>query len=225
MHAAMTTSYDIHPSPQLRELFEGMPLPYQGQDPELAAVIFVGLDANYSTAVLADESFRERILEYHRDGVKFWKSHETHHPFLLDEYPLKKNRGGVPYHRKFQTMDLSPEFADFISFVELLDVPTVGSTAKKKFWELFNPEHAKRLDQIFTSGEKRLILLPGSVIRSMQYANTQYGVFSWLPETIGWGNFHQIGATEFHKVRHFSSAITTGELKFLGRLIREHCTS
>jgi hypothetical protein len=202
-----------------------MPIPYQGQDPKLATVLFVGLDANYSAEVFATEAFRERILEYHRDGVKFWKHHKIHHPFLLDEYPLKKNRGGVPYHRKFQAMGLSPEYANFISFVELLDVPTVGSTAKKKFWELFNLEHAKELDRIFTSGEKRLILMPGSVIRNMEYAKTQYGVFSWMPETIGWGNFHQIGDTEFHKVRHFSSSITTGELKFIGRLIEAHCTS
>ncbi len=221
----MATPYDIHPSPELRELFAGMPIPYQGQDPNLATVIFVGMDANYSAEVFAEDSFRERILEYHRDGVEFWKHHKTHHPFLLDEYPLKKNRGGVPYHRKFQTMGLTPEYANFVSFVELLDVPTVGSTVKKKFWELFNPEHARKLNEIFTSGDKRLILLPGSVIRNMEYANTQHGVFPWLPENVGWGKFHEIGDTEFHKVRHFSSSITTGELKFMGRLIQAHCTS
>ena len=220
----MATSYDIHPSAELRELFSSVPIPYQGQDPVRARIIFVGLDANYSAEIFANENMRERILEYHQDGVEFWKRHNTHHPFLLDEYPLKKNRGGVPYHRKFQTMGLASKHAEYVSFVELLDVPTVGSTEKKKFWELFNPDHAKRLDRIFTSGAERLVLLPGSVIRNMQQASRQHGVFSWLPESVEWGKFHQIGQTEFHKVRHFSSSITTGELKFMGRLIESHCS-
>lgn len=44
----MAAPYDIHPSEDLRALFSSMPVPYQGQDPEHASVIFVGLDANYS---------------------------------------------------------------------------------------------------------------------------------------------------------------------------------
>jgi len=221
----MATPYGIHPSVELCELFSQMAIPYQGQEPGLAKVIFVGLDANYSAEVFAHDKFRSRILEYHENGVEFWEHYGTHHPFLLDEYPLKKNRGGVPYHRKFKTMGLSSQYAKHISFVELLDIPTVGSTVKKRFWELFNPEHAKRLDVIFNSGEKRLVLLPGSVIRNMQYAKLHYGVFSWMPATTEWGKFHQIGETEFHKVRHFSSSITTGELKFMGRLIQTHCST
>ena len=220
----MVTSYEIHPSAELCELFSSVPIPYQGQEPASARIIFVGLDANYSAEIFANENMREQILEYHRNGVEFWKRHNIHHPFLLDEYPLKKNRGVVLYHRKFQTMGLTSKHAEFISFVELLDVPTIGSTEKKKFWELFNLEHAKRLDSIFTSGAERLILLPGSVIRNMQQANDRHGVFSWLPKTVDWGKFHQIGQTEFHKVRHFSSSITTGELKFMGRLIEAHCS-
>ena len=42
----MVTEYGIHPSEQLRELFDAMEIPYQGQDPQRASVIFVGLDAN-----------------------------------------------------------------------------------------------------------------------------------------------------------------------------------
>ena len=223
MQIDMATPYDIHPSNELRKLFSAMPIPYQGQNPAEASVIFVGLDANYSAEIFANESFVERILEYHRDGVEFWKQHNIHHPFLLDEYPLKKNRGGVPYHRKFQTMGLTSKHAECVSFVELLNVPTVGSTENKKFWELFDVEHARRLDALFTSGDERLILLPGSVIRNMEIAKEKHGVFSWLPETAVWGQFHAIGNTAFHKVRHFSSSITTGELKFMGRLIDSHC--
>jgi hypothetical protein len=100
MQPDMTTSYDIHPSVELRELFSSESIPYQGQDPARAKVVFVGLDANYSADIFAHENMRNRILEYHRDGVEFWKRHDTHHPFLLDEYPLKKNRGGGPIPSK-----------------------------------------------------------------------------------------------------------------------------
>ena len=174
-----------------------MPIPYQGQEPASARIIFVGLDANYSAGIFAHENMRERILEYHLNGVEFWKRHNVHHPFLLDEYPLKKNRGGVPYHRKFQTMALTAKHAEFITFVELLDVPTIGSTEKKKFWELFNLEHAKRLDSIFTSGAKRLVLLPGSVIRNMQHANDRHGVFPGCQRPSTGGNFTKSAKPNF----------------------------
>ncbi len=220
----MSNHYDIHPSTELRELFASMPIPYQGRNPEQASVIFVGLDANYSADLFVDAVFSDLMLEYHRDGVAFWQKHNKHHPFLLEEYPLKKNRGGVTYHRKFETMGLTAKHAEFISFVELLDVPTVGSTEKKKFWQLFNLEHARQLDAIFTSGADRLVLLSGSVLRNMQHAKNVHGIFSWLPATVTRDKFHQIGKTEFHLVRHFSSDIPLGELKFMGRLIDAQCT-
>lgn len=127
----MTTSYDIHPSAELRELFSSMPIPYQGQDPAQARIIFVGLDANYSADIFAYENMRDRILEYHQDGVEFWKRHDTHHPFLLDEYPLKKNRGGVPYHRKFQTMGLTAKHAEFIIGADGILVTHIASVDTK----------------------------------------------------------------------------------------------
>jgi hypothetical protein len=113
----MATPYDIHPSAALRELFAAMPIPFQGQDPKQASVIFVGLDANYAPELFDAGNFRDRIIEYHEDGVAFWQHHGVHHPFLLPEYPLPRNKGGRPYHRKFNNMGLTPEFASDISFV------------------------------------------------------------------------------------------------------------
>ena len=220
----MVDRYDIHPSKRLRELFESMPIPYQGQDPSRASVLFVGLDANYSAEVFEHPAFRERIFEYHQDGVEFWRRHGVHHPFLLDEYPLKRNQGGVPYHRKFSRMGLGPELADQISFVELLPVPTTGSTSETHFWRLFDLKHARRLDQLLQQGSRRLVLLPQSVLTKMQAASKKYAVFQWLPKSIDWGQFHTFGETELHKVRHFSGSVSLEQLSMLGHLVREFCS-
>lgn len=217
----MGDTYDIHPSQELRALFASMSIPHQGQDPDIASVLFVGLDANYSAELFQHAEFTERIVEYHRDGVAFWKRHGVHHPFLLDEYPLKRNQGGVPYHRKFSKMGLTPDVADQISFIELLSVPTTGNTSESRFWELFDVEHARRLDRLVDKGKRRLMLLPGSVISKMQIATQKFGVFPWVPSAVDWGYFGQIGGTCFHKVRHFSGAMSADQLLEIGDLVRD----
>jgi hypothetical protein len=40
------TDFGLHPSQELRDLFAGMEISHQGQDPRKARVIFVGTDAN-----------------------------------------------------------------------------------------------------------------------------------------------------------------------------------
>ena len=135
-----------------------MPIPYQGQDPTIASVIFVGLDANYAPELFDAGDFSKRVIEYHEDGVAFWQRHGVHHPFLLSEYPLPGTQGGRPYHRKFSNMGLTSDFAPKISFVELLDVPTTGSTEDKRFWELFNLEHAKKLDGLLAPSISNVVL-------------------------------------------------------------------
>ncbi len=219
----MATPYDIHPSAELRKLFSEPPIPFQGQDPQKASVIFVGLDANYAPELFNVGNFRERIIEYHEDGVAFWQRHGVHHPFLLPEYPLPGTQGGRPYHRKFSNMGLTPEFASWVSFVELLNVPTTGSTEDKRFWELFDLDHAKRLDRLFQDGESRLILLPKSVVAKMGVARKRHGVFEWLPKKVGWGRIATVGASEVHQVKHFSASISHVEIEAIGALVKIHC--
>lgn len=216
-------SYGIHPSEELRRLFARQDVPTQGQLIERASVVFVGLDANYSSSLLAYPEFFERILEYHRDGVSFWKRHGVHHPFLLPEYPLPKTGGGVPYHRRFAGMGLSPTLAETVAFAELLNVPTTGRTEQQVFWDLFDPGYAARLESALMDGCRRLVILSDSVIRTMRDATRRAGVFSWLPEATEYGVFHEIGKTRFAKFRHFSSAISNAELRGMGDQILEFC--
>lgn len=200
-----------------------MRVPYQGQDPEKATVVFVGLDANYSAQISDHPTFFQRILEYHEDGVGFWHRHGVHHPFLLPECPLPQNSSGVLYHRMFASMGLTPVFAEHISFVQLLDVPTVGRIEPTAFWNLFNPEHARKLDHLLVSEGWRAVFTSDDVFRSMFEARRQFGLFTWLPERPDWGMDFCVGKARFFKVRSFLAAISSYHLCKIGSLVRSMC--
>lgn len=212
--------YGIHPSLELRRLFARQAIPSQGQSIERARVVFVGLDANYSAQLLDYPEFFERILEYHEDGVAFWKKHGVHHPFLLPEYPLSRDRGGVPYHRRFSQMGLSPEFADYVSFVELLNVPTTGRTTESVFWDLFDPGYAQRLVDLLTDGSRRLVVLSGSVHRTLSAAARRTPLRLPRLDLPRVGSEQRLGESRIVLWRHFSSAISQRELVGMGDEVR-----
>jgi len=150
--------------------------PYQGSDPENSKVIIIGNDANYSQEITED-SFFNKILEYHADGVKFWKKYDVHHPFLLDEYPLKKTEGGVPYHKKIQKLGFDKRFANIFSFVELLNVPTIGSTSEniKLFYEMLDKAHLEWLEDIIFSDNNKLVLTNQTLANNIRKISKKHG--------------------------------------------------
>lgn len=217
--------YGIHPSSELRAIFQSQEIPSQGQTPERAKVVFIGLDANYASNLLDYPKFFERVLEYHRDGVGFWKHHAVHHPFLLPEYPLPKNRGGVPYHRRFSRMGLTSRHADSITFVELLSVPTTGRTEQTIFWSLFDYGHVQRLLELLTDGRRRLVILSGSVLRTLSTAARRTTLRLPKMDLPRVGSVQQIGETRIVRWKHLSSAISHRELVGMGDEIRVFCDS
>src|SRR4051812_18140893 len=103
--------YQPHPSLELNLRFRHRP--FQGAAPSAATFLFIGLDANYDENLERSPSF-QTVLEYHRDGVAFWRRHGVHHPFLLPDY-----RGdGWRYHRTFARIGFSPQHAELVSFAE-----------------------------------------------------------------------------------------------------------
>ena len=125
--------------------------PYQGQDPSKAKILFLSSDANYSPEI-SNHDFFNHILEYQEDGVAFWKKYDVHHPFLLPNYPFSKSKSGVPFHRNFSKIGLTSNHAHHVSFIELLDIPTIGNKSdnKKLFWEYVSEDHLQFLDDLIT---------------------------------------------------------------------------
>lgn len=160
--------YQLHPSSELNVLFRHRP--YQGVELEAATFLFIGLDANYDPNLERSSSFRS-VLEYHQDGVAFWRRHGVHHPFLLPEY-----RGdGRCYHRAFARIGFTPEHANLVSFVELLHLPTVGRN--KLAPQDLDPSHLQRINAAILHGKATHIFVSAGVARLMQSSKA----FPWLP--------------------------------------------
>ena len=160
--------YLAHPSNELNQLFSRSP--YQGVAPEEATFLFVGLDANYESQISTRPIF-SKILEYHSDGIGFWRAHGVHHPFLLPEY----SGDGRLYHRSFARIGFAPAHAGLVSFVELLNVPTVGRS--KLVAEDLAKSHLERINSAILEGAARHIFVSAGVARLMRDS----GVFKWLP--------------------------------------------
>jgi hypothetical protein len=159
--------YQPHPSDELNARFRHRP--YQGIEPSAATFLFIGLDANYDPNLERSPSFRS-VLEYHEDGVAFWRRHGVHHPFLLPEY-----RGdGRRYHRTFARIGFTPKHADLVSFVELLHVPSVGRN--KLAPQDLDLSHLKKINAAILQGKAKHIFVSAGVARLMQSSKA----FSWL---------------------------------------------
>ena len=187
--------YQPHRSQKLTEMFRAKP--YQGAWPESAEFVFVGLDANYDAHIDSSPAF-PRVLEYHDDGVAFWRRHKVHHPFLLADY-----RGdGQRYHRNFARTGFEPEDACRVSFVELLHIPTVGRS--QLMVEDLDPAHLDELNAFIQRGARRHVFLADKVIRLMRAS----GHFHWLPEPIAnqvLPQLHKVGETTIYQHLHFAN--------------------
>ena len=196
--AILLSVYKPHPSQQLTELFRAKP--YQGAPPQDAEFVFVGLDANYDAHIESSPVF-PCVLEYHYDGVAFWRRHGVHHPFLLTDY-----RGdGQLYHRNFARIGFEPEDACRVSFVELLHIPTVG--VSQLVAEDLDSAHLDWLNSLIKLGARRKVFLSDKVVRLMR-ASKPRERFDWLPEPIAKKELPQLHTKReptFYQHLHFSN--------------------
>ena len=151
--------YQDHPSKKLKELFENKP--YQGTNPLEAKFLFIGLDANYAENVEQQAIFSQ-IVEYHQDGVLFWKKYGIHHPFLLPNY----KGDGKRFHQNFAKIGFSAQHANDISFIELLHVPTVGRNHLSL--NDFCPAHLNFLHQAIFMGSAKYIFISPTMFALMK---------------------------------------------------------
>ncbi|WP_200947242.1 hypothetical protein [Ramlibacter sp. Leaf400] len=188
--------YQTHPSAALNSLFRDRP--FQGASPDLAQFVFIGLDANYAPA-LEQSSIYDSVLEYHRDGVSFWRRHGFHHPFLSPMY-----RGdGRRYHQNFARLGFQCGDAANVSFVELLHVPTVGRN-KLEVTD-FSVDHLGWIDSLISAGKPQHFFLSASVMRLMLASRR----FAWLTSQSRSSEILPVlysrGATKVHLHLHLSN--------------------
>jgi hypothetical protein len=167
--------FQPHPSWALNEQFRRKP--YQGVPPDNARFLFVGLDANYAADIEGSPIF-QKLLQYHEDGVGFWRYNGVHHPFLLPQY----KGDGRRYHRTFAKIGFQPMHADLVSFTELLDCPTVGRS--RLIPDELNPAHLKALHRAIFRGSARFTFVSASVQRLM-HASGMFPELSSVRRTFG----------------------------------------
>jgi len=216
----MSGKYSKHPSAELNKIFSERP--YQGQNPEKADFIFLGLDANFAPGIETN-NFYPYIKEYLSDGIGFWKKHNVHHPFRLPQYP---NGDGSVYHRNFAKLNLTSAFSEKVSFVELLDVPTVGKTNRKEFLELLNPGYIRYLENILlNNNRKKTLFISKSVLKYLESIKASHNLFAWLPSAPSFrlNNICLIFENEslrIYGVTHFSATISNQHLKQIQEAIK-----
>jgi hypothetical protein len=213
LHAAgQLPGYGRHPSNKLNDAYKG----YQGQKPEEAQYIFWGLDANFAADIEDNPAFPE-VLDYLNDGVTYWKHHGRHHPFLSSAYA---RRAGRTYHRNFSKLRLTVDYADKISFVELLKFPTHGNTDVRVMRQMIaeNPEHLRELDELlFTPTVVKNVYIARGAYRHLYNVGQAYNCFAVLPapDQFNINTLYQVGtygSAKFYVTTHFSDAISDNHL-------------
>ncbi|RFS34571.1 hypothetical protein DYI81_03465 [Acinetobacter sp. SWAC5] len=161
--------YQLHPSLRLQKLFKDQP--YQGCCPIDAKYLFIGLDANYSADIEKQDVF-PFLLQYHQNGVEFWRKYNMHHPFLHKNY----KGDGKKYHQSFAKIGLTCELANEISFIELLHVPTVGRNMLTI--DDLNEQHLDYINCAIFSNKKKAVFISNSVFMLMRKSKK----FNWLSD-------------------------------------------
>lgn len=200
---------------------------WQCQDPRNANVIFLGLDANWDEHIESNSVMYPELLNYLDDGVKYWKAHGIHHPFLSPSY---NKQGGYTYHNNFRKTGITSDYADQVSFVEILAVPTYGrsSYANKLFMHLIDLHYLKNLNDIIFNTTPKIVFIAKSVydkLRQIRKKSTMTNFFNFdmdLPTGIDYGNrlmnIHSRNNVFVFVHTHFSGNISNNHVRNIGNV-------
>lgn len=199
---------------------------WQCQNPENAQVIFLGLDANWEKDIESNETgIYNDILKYLDDGVAYWKEVGFHHPFLLPNY---NKGGGYKYHSNFAKTNISSKYADKVSFVELIGIPTYGRSSKSSslFDKMIDLEYLKVLNNTIFDNKPKLLFIAKSVYDKIQKVKHKMKANDLFDFDMELGsnfcnrlmNIHSSNNTIVFVHTHFSGNIATNHLQDIGNM-------
>lgn len=94
----------------------------------LLRVLFLGKYPNWPENI-TDWAIYPEVLEYWDSPSDYWKKYGRYHPMLSENAfdPLTGWYGdGFRYHTNFSKLGLTPDYADYLAFTELIGVPVSG---------------------------------------------------------------------------------------------------
>ena len=204
--------FQRHPSQKLNKLYKVKS--YQGANPTLAKILFIGRDPNWQISI--DESpIFDLVNEYLNDGAQFWQKYKIHHPFLHPKY----NGEGKKYHNAISRLNFDSKLANHISFIEIIGFPTTGMSSTKNhlFKEyLISEENLKHLIEldILLNDPDKLIFVYWGMLDLLKYLHRKTGLFEKIKEidkkNMSRTDLNKFGNIYFHK--HFSMGISQSTL-------------
>lgn len=220
--------FGLHCSAKLNEAYRKKY--WQGQNPIHSKVIFLGLDANWDRSIETNNTgIFEEILEYLEDGVSYWKRKGFHHPFLSPTY---NRQDGFIYHSRFRKSGITSEYADEISFIELLNIPTYGMSSKSPalYNKMINVDYLKEINSIIFNATPKIVFMPKSVyekIRSIKNKMKLDFLFDFEMEVEPGANrsnplmcIHNSTGIFVFVHTHFSNAISDKHLNNIGLIAK-----
>jgi len=144
---------------------------------------------------------------------------------MLSNYPFNRNKAGVPFHRNFSKLGLGPEYAHHISFLELLDVPTIGNKSqdREQFFKMVSLHHLQYIEELILGGGHKLFFISNGVLRDVTIIKKTYPLFAWADFAAGSKNQYTkiINGNKIKEIYHFSSTQIHGQLDEIKTEINE----
>ena len=195
-----------------------MKKPFQGAHPSEARFVFFGLDANFDEYI-DNKPYLEEVLRYLDDGVTYWRNEGVHHPFLSSK--IKYTGSGKKYHERFSKIGFKQNHAEHISFIELLDIPTFG-TSNFEYSDL-NDNHINKIIEWVFYGKSEYIFIPSSVAKLLK-KRAEFKFLCKKPSELESINsiplWHLLGNKYFLKNRHFTY-ISNSQCKYIGSFLED----
>jgi len=103
-----------------------------------------------------------------------------------------------------------------LSFVELLDSPTVGNKSQNKnlFYQLVSQPHLEYIENLMTGGGDKLFFVSNGVLRDIEKIKKTHPVFGWLNFKSGQSEQYskEINGNKIQEIYHFSSSQIHGQI-------------